>query len=280
MAEIHDKNQGALLGDLPSDNLESTLDNYDPSRNTFPEEGVYAQNLARALVEVPQGTPAGLLLTGEPGNGKTHLAIGIGRAVAEQGGKAAFTKFAGSQWSLSSVPGGDPGVGWYSQLDKFVTAHDVLIFDDLPGDMAPGWRKVLQNIIVASYDQGKSVVMTSNHPAPEVIEQLARRSSGDTGASDVGPAVRERIRQAWNLVEFRGESFRSRQQKWYSDIARPEDSPTIDQAVRVAAELDKQHREQTLLQAIGVALVPLLTSAGIPLPQLQRLKEELGIDKK
>lgn len=268
-----------LLGNIPSDNLESTLDNYDPSRNTYPEEGVYARNLARALVELETGKPAGLLLTGESGNGKTHLAVGIGRALAERGDKVAFTKFEGNNWDLRSIPGGLPGVGWGSDIEGFTEAHDAFIFDDLPGDMAPGWRRALQEITLASYNQGKRVVMTSNQLAPKIIEQLARPGTGELGELDAGPALKERIRQTWNLVEFRGESFRSGQDKWYADVERPADAPTIDQAVRAAAELDKQQRENTLLRALAAALVPVVVKAGVAQPQVQDLKDALGWPK-
>ncbi len=268
-----------LLGNIPSDNLESTLDNYDPSRKTYPEDGVYAQNLARALVELETGKPAGLLLTGESGNGKTHLAVGIGRTLAERGDKVVFTKFEGNNWDLRSIPGGLPGVGWLSDIEGFVEAHDTFIFDDLPGDMAPGWRKALQEITLASYNQGKRVVMTSNQLAPMIIEQLGRPGTGELGALDAGPALKERIRQTWNLVEFRGESFRSGQDKWYAGVERPADAPTIDQAVRAAAELDKQQRDNTILRALAAALLPVAIKAGVAQPQLQDLKAALGRPK-
>lgn len=275
MAEIQGENQGALLGDLPSDNLNSTLDNYDPSRNTYPEEGVYALGLARALVALEPGKPAGLLLTGRPGTGKTHLAVGIGRAIAEQGGRAAFVRFHDRGLELSDIPRPAGNIGWEYDLGEMVAAHDVLIFDDVPGEMMPGAQRSLQALAVSSYSQGKRVVMTSNHSAPEIINQLAQPAASEFGASDISAAVRERIRQTWSLVEFRGESFRSGQEKWYKGIERPEDSPTINEAVRAAGQLEEVQAEETVVRAMAEILLHMAATEGVPQAKRDALQAAL-----
>jgi hypothetical protein len=63
--------------------------------------------------------------------------------------------------------------------------------------------------------------------------------------------------------------------KWHSGIRRPEDMPTIDQAVVAAEQLQMRRNEETLLHALGSALLPMLTSGGVARPQLDRLREAL-----
>ena len=71
---------------LPRENHTSSLESYTPKNKSQIE----ALKWARRIMSLEPGTAAGLWLWGDVGIGKTHLAVGIAKALEAQGKKVLF----------------------------------------------------------------------------------------------------------------------------------------------------------------------------------------------
>jgi DNA replication protein DnaC len=256
MSETSGNTQLPFPGIVPAENLNSSFENFRP-QTEFAE---YAVALAREFVAT-QDTPAGLLMVGEAGTGKTHLAVAIARAHAENGGQSAFMTFSESHPDTAPIP--DPPVlGWWGQMSKMARTFDLVVVDDLPGDMVPGVSSQLQRLVLASFNEGTKLVFTSNQPVETIVRQLARRSSD----GDKTVAVIDRLKQAWQTVEFEGASYRSTLPKWWRNVPRPEGMPNT--LAEVAADIQRGGEYALLL---GDAVREFLELAGSHGPALDGL---------
>jgi hypothetical protein len=218
-----------FVGDVPYENANSTLASYDTLVGGVEDpHRVYAKQLAEDFTTWNHG-PAGLMLTGPAGNGKTHLAVGIAREVAAAGGRAAFLSVKDGMVITSTVPGRD--LGWYRHEDELVSMFDLIVVDDVPGSMSPGGLHVAQQLVMEAFKQGKKMALTSNLAAGELARMVIVPTRGVSGPGpDMSVALADRIEQTWQSVEFAGESYRADQPKWWGGLHRPEDMPrTLDE---------------------------------------------------
>jgi|GEM_PF-2689915 len=265
MTEISGGAQLPFYGEVPAENVTSTLENYQPND----EHQQYALDLARTFVETDQ-TPAGLLLTGAPGNGKTHLAVGIGRAAAERGNRAAFIRFNDGLPSfdaIASIPNAPIG-GWWDRIPKLTNSIDVLIVDDVPGSMAPGARGYLQQLVLAYNESGKKLVMTSNQSPTHLVTQISERAKDSIITTDKSTAVAERILQTYKTVEFTGLSYRDRQPKWWDGVEPPVAAPQSTSESQLGADTD-------ITQLFGRVILQIAEAAGVQTTEVERLAEFL-----
>ena len=265
MAEIRDEHPSLLFGEIPFENRGCTLGNYDP-RN---KDEKYALRLAHELVEYNEG-PAGLLLVGANGNGKTHLAVGIARAVAERGRRAAFLTFKRSGLSYSSVPLPEDldGSDWWDREGRLVRLSDLIVVDDIPGALPPGSRQRLQQLVHESFIHGRRLVMTSNLPAPEIVLQISYPIDTGSSATDSAMGIVERMRESWQTVEFAGASYRKDQAKWWDGVARPETMPRTLDDITAGPE-----RLRDAILILGGAILEM--HEGVEGPHLDRLRRLL-----
>jgi DNA replication protein DnaC len=266
MTEISSGAQLPFYGEVPVENAASALDNY----RVTDEQQQYALDLARGFVETDQ-TPAGLLLTGAAGNGKTHLAVGIARAVAEQGKTAAFVSFDGGLPSfdaISTIPG-VPIDGWWDHISRLTESVDLLVIDDVPGTMAPGARGYLQQLVLASHEAGKKMVMTSDQQPSHLVTQIAEQHRDSVITTDKSEAVRERIAQTYQIVEFASGSFRNAQPKWWDDIKRRQYEP------RSPGELQAPGSPE-FARLVGSILLKIAEATGVSTDETAQLAEILA----
>lgn len=257
MSESTDKPCPGLEGRIPEENTASTIENYGPKD----EIGEYAKELAFAFVDAP-GT-AGLMLVGEPGNGKTHLAVGIAKEMAARGRGVVFVSFKDGGPDFGATKLGDyfSSPEPHQYIQDLIQNYDCLIFDDLPGGLYPGVCILMQTILLWSYNAGKKLVFTSNQPAGVIRQQLSTPVDQGQPGVDMQRAIAERFEQAWQVVEFRGVSHRSTQTKWYAKVERP---AGIDRA-----PLGSTHA----FKVLGGAVVELAASVGVTGPRLEALRE-------
>jgi DNA replication protein DnaC len=254
-----------FVGNVATENATSNLYNYYPAN----EEGEYAHALAKEIVVLEEG--AGLLLVGAPGNGKSHLAVGIARAVVENGGRAAFIPFRKGGLDFDVLPPypTNSSNSWQSDAELLVSLFDLIALDDLPGKMSTGTRIFVRQLVVAAFNQGKKLVFSSNRPTSEVVRQIAERSDGKHD-HDIAVGVVERMLQTWQTVEFTGESYRSTRPKWWRRIPRPASMPNTlgDLAAEMAAAADYP-------RLLGAAIVEIAEHVGASGPNLANLSETL-----
>lgn len=151
------------------------------------DAGVEVRTWADALA--PRGLATGLLLVGDPGRGKTHLAVAsIRHAVFERGLSARFVDFG---HLLHSMKGGTRP-GW-SPSELALTP--LLVLDDVPALSTDFERSLADEMITRRYNTAGATVVTSNVGA-DALDAL------------VGPRSASRLRQMCREILVRGNDER------------------------------------------------------------------------
>ncbi len=170
-----------------------SLEGYDFPQAGFPEGCGEADLRSLAFVDVGQG----FVFHGKAGRGKTHLAIGVGIAVASAGKSVGFFAVARLVTRLASARDRGP---LKRGLDDLASA-DLLMLDELgcvPLDVN-GARPLFQAMSAASESQSMTVATNIE------FSKWGTVFGGDKMAS----AVVDRLVYTGRLVEFNGKSYRT-----------------------------------------------------------------------
>ena len=160
----HSSRAASRIGAIPEDMLRTmTFESFDVyGRSDTSTEGreslIRAWNAAKALAANPTGW---LLLTGERGCGKTHLAVAIGGECTKQGYSVyrAFVSDLLDHLRATFRPNSDIS---YDELFEQVKSADLLILDDLGAQASTPWaEEKLFQIVVYRYDRRLPTVLTS-----------------------------------------------------------------------------------------------------------------------
>jgi DNA replication protein DnaC len=167
---------------------------------------VARQALADVLLEVkkyardyPVVDKPGLLLIGNPGTGKTHLAVGALKSLITKGFEGLFYDYqqllTDIQRSWSQQAGAEQDA-----IFRRVMEIEVLLLDDLGARRAMDWvEDVVTELITYRYNHRKPLIATTNLAEPAAGHQVS-------GGKTVGGAVRA----GKTLGEIVGERSRSR----------------------------------------------------------------------
>lgn len=144
----------------------------------------------------------GMALFGEVGNGKTHIAIGIGKIACALGHSVAFVTLADALDDLratyergNSKQGGGHRDRSDDLLDRLFNA-DWLILDDLGIESDTSWaREKVYQIVNRRWLANKPIIVTTNKSP----EELARR---------LGEGLISRLWGDGIVLHFRGEDYR------------------------------------------------------------------------
>lgn len=180
---------------------------------------VYAKNKARMFVEQYPIDKTGLIFEGTSGSGKTHLAIGIMKALIIEKGIPCF--FCGFQELLEKIKNSyDASVATTSmEVLRPVFDCEVVLIDDL-GSVAPtGWVKdTVALILNKRYEGDKTTIITTNYQdgPPGQTESdsdlgKARLANREQTLGDrIGERMRDRIHEMcrviklWGVPSYRG----------------------------------------------------------------------------
>jgi DNA replication protein DnaC len=196
---------------IPPNFRDASLDNFQiPQDNPIARQGLGTVLMqVRSFVrEFPAADHPGLLLIGEPGTGKTHLAVAAMKALVDKGHECVFFNF---QNLLQRVrQGWDAGSGT-SDREAYRTALDaeVLLLDDLGAHRLIEWvEDTITAIITHRCDQKKPLIATTNLPDEERLTEFSMPSGdkktirGRTLAETIGSRARSRLFEMCRVVRM------------------------------------------------------------------------------
>jgi DNA replication protein DnaC len=128
--------------------------------------------------EYPSEKKSGLLLIGEPGTGKTHLAVAALRVLISRGFEGVFFDY---QNLLDKIRSGYDHASGASDRTAYRAALDaeILLLDDLGTHRVTEWvEDTVTAIITDRCNNRKPLIATTNLPDPEVGDLMIERDSG------------------------------------------------------------------------------------------------------
>jgi DNA replication protein DnaC len=179
-----------------------TLNDFTTYDNETLEE---ALSHSRRLADDFPVVSRGLFFLGEPGVGKTHLAVAILKQVILTRGARGL--FYDTRDLLKVIRGTYNAAVRTTELDVLrpVMEADLLVLDDLGAEKTSEWVEETLNLIVNTrYNERRATIFTSNYPdlppdtAPEVISLHDR----------IGFRMRSRLHEMCDFLDLEGADYR------------------------------------------------------------------------
>jgi len=199
----------------------------DCELSNFEFEGSYsrlapARMAACRFVEEYPVNRTGLLLVGNAGRGKTHLAVGIAKAlIREKGVECIFYDYADLLKEIQNSYNPSVEATELGLLGPLFRA-EVLVLDDLGSVRPTEWRwDTVRLILNTRYNDSLTTIITTNfadQAAASVADPDAPRSESfataraaareDTLGDRIGERMRSRLHEMCRVIKVEGEDFR------------------------------------------------------------------------
>lgn len=174
-----------------------TIDSFD-----FGVQPTINQTLVRQLLRGEYiDRKENILLVGNPGTGKSHLALALGFAACSQGKRVRFTTTTALVTQLLEQRESRSLMRFQKQLQR----QDVLILDELGYvPFSKAGAELLFEVVGQAYER-TSLIVTTNLPFEQWTEAL--------GSERLTGAMLDRLTHRVHILEANGESFRLMQAK-------------------------------------------------------------------
>jgi DNA replication protein DnaC len=169
-----------------------------------------ATRFAETYPVLGHDVPGGLLLIGNCGTGKTHLAACILKAVIRKGISGRFQDYA---WLLKEIQASYASDGESHKNEAAILSEmtdvDVLVLDDLGSVNPSAWvMDTITRLLNARYSAGKATIITTNFPDRNAGQTRFTFAEGMSLADRVGERVVSRLREMCRFVPMNGPDFR------------------------------------------------------------------------
>ncbi len=205
---VKDKRAQLLVrADIPKRYENCTLETYKPqggSKDSWTSQYA-ALEFAKTLVSEYPLAEMGLLFVGSCGVGKTHLAVGIIRALIEQKGIPCL--FYDFRDLLKEIQNSYNPISNSSELGVLAPVYEakVLVLDDLGATKPTDWaRDTMFQIINNRYNDRKVTIFTTNYLDISTDQMSKEESLTDR----IGVRLRSRLREMCQTVIVEGSDHR------------------------------------------------------------------------
>jgi DNA replication protein DnaC len=209
---------------IPLNYQHASLDNFQiPQDNPIARSGLGTVLMqVRSFVrEFPAGDKQGLLLVGDAGSGKTHLAVAALRALMDRGHEGIFFDYQNLleriRSSYDSTSGATDREAYRSALDA-----ELLLLDDLGAHRVTEWvEDTVTSIITYRCNNRKPLIATTNLSDPDITGvQLGYTTPSGTSINKqtltdaIGVRARSRLFEMCRIVKMPAvEDYRVRGRK-------------------------------------------------------------------
>jgi len=189
-----------LVGaNIPRRYQHCTIANFTAYNESLERAAAQARRVAAAFPAVTQG----LFLEGQPGVGKTHLAVAVLKQVVETAGARGL--FYDTRDLLRVIRSTyDPSIRT-TELDilRPVMSADLLVLDDLGAEKTSEWVDETMNLIVNTrYNERRLTILTSNYP------DIPDDTDPNSLLFRIGGRMRSRLHEMCEFVVMDGADYR------------------------------------------------------------------------
>lgn len=184
---------------IPKRYQHCTIDNFKVYNESLERAAAQARKLAEEFPAVGRG----LFLEGQPGVGKTHLAVAVLRQVMQQAGARGL--FYDTRDLLRVIRGTYNSSTHTTELDVLrpVMTADLLVLDDLGAEKTSEWVEETMNLIVNTrYNERRPTIFTSNY------EDIPDDTDPNSLLFRIGYRMRSRLHEMCEFVVLDGADYR------------------------------------------------------------------------
>lgn len=197
----HASRQRLADANIPKRYQHCTLDNF-LAYNESLERGVGA---ARSLASSFPAVGRGLFLEGQPGVGKTHIAVAaLKQVIAATGARGLFYETPDLLKVIRSTY--DPAIQMTElEVLRPVMTADLLVLDDIGAERPSEWVAETMNLIVNTrYSERRTTIFTSNYP------DIPDDSDPNSLLFRIGARMRSRLHEMCEFIVLDAADYRER----------------------------------------------------------------------